>query len=311
MLLLTLVILALAATVTAGVCRSSLAKAARAVRAGDELQRRWGALSCKRAFLPKADEVLAAAEAARGGPLAACQARLMLGGQAVDLVFADESAKLNVNDLVRRRGKVQAEAVVAALVREAGGGGGTGASIRTRLLAGKPQGLRPKPSRSPADAGSASASGATATSAEDDDEPDARPLQSFGQVFPDAIPAALFGSTGRPGASAFVTCWGEGTLHVRRASDAVLARACTPPLTSGQAARLVRLRQQSPAAAVEELLLPLKLTEDDEADVEDRLTDESSCHSLWVVTTAGGRSWYLFAVADGSAESEQDLTFSW
>jgi type II secretory pathway component PulK len=309
-LVLTLVILALAVTVTAGVCRSSLAKAERSVRAANDLQRRWAAVSCKRAFLPNAETVLAAAEATRGQSLVSCQARLTLGGQTIDLVFADETAKLNVNDVVRRRGKAQAEASVAALVRE----GGT--SIRTRLLAGKPQAAVARPAkRVPGRA--APEPPPDPQPADDNDEPDARPLQSFGQVFPDSGPAALFGHAGlfgqaaRPGPAAAVTCWGDGRLHFRRAPDAVLARACVPPLTAAQAGRLVRLRRQSPAAAVEDVLTPLKLSDDDQATLEDRLGDESNCYSLWMVATDGKRSWYLLAVDDRSEETAQDLTFSW
>ena len=220
-LLLTLLILALAGTVTAGVCRASLARAARSVQAEQDLQRRWGAASCSRAYLPRAAEVIAAAEAAQGRPLPGVRVRVVLNGQAFDLWFADETAKLGVNALVHRRGKAEAEAVVEDLVRAAG------SDVRVRLLAGKPQAVRPKkPTRRQEDAAATDASDAagggamsrparrsaanagTAGAAEPDEEEeedtDARPVQSFGQVFPGADPAALAGTGGLSPAAALV-----------------------------------------------------------------------------------------------------------
>ena len=328
-LLLTLLILALAGTVTAGVCRASFARAARSVRAEQDLQRRWGAASCSRAYLPRAERVIAAAEAAQRRALPAVRARVVLNGQAFDLWFADETAKLNANLLVHRRGKAEAEAVIKELVRAAG------SDVRPRLLAGKPQAVRPrKPANRDADeasadpanddsggptsrpgrrsAGRTGAAGTAEPQEEAEEEIEARPLQSFGQLFPGAAPAALAGTDGLSPAAALVSCWGDGRLNYRRAPDAVLKQFGPPTLTPGETTRLLRLRQQSPAAAAGSVLDQMKGLDEDARDtIEDRLAVESNCHSLWVVVRTPERAWHYFAVDDRSGERPGTMSFAW
>src|SRR4051812_5359020 len=93
-LLLTLLMLAVAAAALAGACRTALRKAVLAARAQEDLQRRWGVVSCRAALLPKAERVLASSP-----DRTAAEARLdvTLGGRPITLVFGDEQAKANVS----------------------------------------------------------------------------------------------------------------------------------------------------------------------------------------------------------------------
>src|SRR6476660_8633708 len=86
-LLLTLMLLAVAAAALAGACRGALQKALLATRAQEDLQRRWGVLSCRAALLPKAERVLAVSV---DHASAETQFDVTLGGQAMTLVFGDE-----------------------------------------------------------------------------------------------------------------------------------------------------------------------------------------------------------------------------
>jgi hypothetical protein len=256
-------------------------------------------LSCQRTFLPAADAVIEQAERAQGRPLASIPARVVLSGQSIDLMFADESAKVDVNLLVQRQGKAQAEAAVKSLVRR------SGVNVRAKLLAGAPRKARP------ADPDRDAPSHDTVNDDADDDG-DYRPLQSFGQVFPDAPPERLAGTSGRPGASRDVTCWGDGVLHFNRASADALRQVCLPRLGAARTNRLLRLREQSPAMRVDEALAALQLNERLEDEMADVLGEESTCQSLWVVAGGGGRSWYHFAVLDrAGGGAGATMAFAW
>src|SRR3954469_11264965 len=98
-LLMVLLVLALAAAALAGVCRLSLEKAVRASRAAEDLQRRWGVITCRSVLLPRAEDVLSAAQA--DGPTAETRREIRLGDLSFTLVFGDEQAKANVNLLYR------------------------------------------------------------------------------------------------------------------------------------------------------------------------------------------------------------------
>ena len=91
----------------------------------------------------------------------------------------------------------------------------------------------------------------------------------------------------------------------------MLKQFCPPTLTSGETARLLRLRQQSPSATIEAVMDQMGLDEDARDAIEDRLDEQSNCHSLWVVVTTPARSWHHLAVDDHSGERPGTVTFSW
>ncbi len=291
-LLLTLLILALAASVMAEVCRSSLNRSLAAGRAEEELQRRWAVLSCQAALLPRVEQVLARAEAARGAPVTVARVSLVLGSQRIDVVLADEQAKLNVNELLRTRGKSAAERAIREVVR------GSGSGVKTRLLAGENR----QPVRDPLDGGVTN-------------NPDDRPLHSFGQVFPDAPAAALIGhpaTAGRTSPTIDLTCWGDGALHFRRASPMAVRQFCSQSMDSLQIDKLLEARNRSPDADAFELLDDLQLSDAARDVLDAGLEVESNCHSLWIIARSPQRSWYHLAVLDKSVQGPaQTVQFAW
>src|SRR3982750_969566 len=100
-LILTLALLVLAATLMVAVARAAgdHAMLARQEQAG--LQRRWGAVSCRAALLPSADQILVRAELQAHRPVPIHRARLQLGAQTFDVAIGDEQAKTNVNALIQ------------------------------------------------------------------------------------------------------------------------------------------------------------------------------------------------------------------
>jgi hypothetical protein len=295
-LLLTLLLLAIAAAALAGVCRLGLEKSVRAARAQEDLQRRWGTLSLRTALLAKAPLVFASPGPARG---AESRMRIGLGGQPVELVFGDEQAKANVNMLQARDGPASADRVVRQLAQAAGA-----AALRVEL---RP--VAPEPSDVDA-----------ADEKAPDPDPNALPdftvepvFESWSQVFRRAGPDDLIGRRGPlPSIAANLTCWGDGMVNVRRASPEAIRAACGKWLRPAEIAKLVAAREKDPDFDVWETLDALNLSEARREAADRLLTEESTCYSLWIVTRAGGREWYDLAVADVTAAGVSDIqVFSW
>jgi hypothetical protein len=212
-LVVTLGLLVLAATLMVSVGRASLRRAAAAREAADDLQRRWGATSCRLAVMPAIESVLVDQERKVGRPVALHRARLRLGGQTFDVVLADEQAKANVNALLDEADRARVE----TRLREAMTGSGMGQLVR----------VRPDPSVVPIGAG---VSGGASTA------PATQPLLAhrvtgLGQVFDNVPPERLIG------ASELITCWGSGRVNVRRAMlleqiRHVVAENCNLPTES-------------------------------------------------------------------------------
>jgi hypothetical protein len=284
---LTLLLLAVAAASLAGVCRVSFEKAVQAAGAREDLQRRWAVTTCRAAFLRKAERVIAAAKPSETGLASEVRLQVTLGGLPLEFVFGDEQAKVNVNLLYRTGGRAGADRAAGELAAAAGG------DVRVSLA----------PGASLAEPGSVEA-------LQQDDEP--RFFETWSQVFGDTPPGALVAPHGAQGASAVaeLTCWGDGTLTYRRASVAALRRACPKSLGATGAARLVALRQKEPDLDLWEALERLELSEEQQAEAEERLTEESACHSLWIIARTPGRSWYDLSLSEDDAGGAT-ATFSW
>ncbi len=277
-LLLTLLVLALAATALAAVSRASVSRAAQSVRREEELQRRWATLSTRHTLLPQAERLLGQAERSTRRPQQQWTLRLDLAGHTYELVIADEQAKLNVNALLRERGAARAQRDVRDALRAAG-------SPLTPRFVG--------------------VSAAQPSLAARLDSPEAQsPLDSFGQVFPGVAPEAL--------PSSLITCWGDGSLNFRRASAVALTQYCAPQIDTLAMQRFLELRDGSPDAPLEVLLNRLQLPQSASEDLEERLTDASACHSIWISARTPQRSWYYFTVSDRSiSEPQRIVSFTW
>lgn len=284
-LLLVLFVMALAATAMAAVCRMSLEQTMQASRAEGDLQRRWAVITCRAVLLPKAEAIIAHSKE----PTSQVAREIRLNGQPLTLVFGDEQAKANVNLLYAQGGLSGAEREVRSMVEACG----TAVTVELRPIAGRGKTF-----------GTADAK---------DDDPLA--FEGFDQVFArQATPASLL-SAERGGAAAPVaaglTCWGDGSLNLRRASADAVRAVLSRRLAAGEITRLLDLRGKNPEVESSDLLDALGLSELRRDAVEDLLTTESSCHSLWIVSASGTRYWYDLAVSDGGGGVNDALLFGW
>lgn len=280
-LLLTLLLVVLAAAMLAGVTRLSGTAALDAGRATEELQRRWATVSIQAALLERVGPVLDEAEESTNDDGGAGESvrNLRLSCRLADLdyqlVLTDEQTKLNVNALLRDEGRGKAESVISELTRDAR------AAIRPLpTVKLRPQQLLE--SKMPM-------------------------FGSLGQIFGQAPPAGLAGSTDRPGLADLVTCWGDGRLNVHRAPEAVIRSLCTKPLgnhfvsdllASREEGRLAEFLQQSRSeGGRRSRLLALYLTE------------KSACFGIWTICHGRQRTWYSLAVGLGPADSAPTRTF--
>ena len=265
-LVLVLVLLTVAAAAMAGVCRASMLKAVRAASAADELQRRWTVLRCRAVFLPKAETILSRGD----GAASEVRRDIVFGGQPVRLIFGDEQAKANANSIYRAQGLAATERTVRQMV-------GNVDHVEVEL---KPL---PDPDRS-----------------DDDDPPPV--FETLGQVFGRTPPHVLVNPPGSSIASS-ITCWGDGSLMIRRAPRTALRAACARVLGGAQIDRLLQLRDKHPDLEIPDLLDQLKLPKAARAELDDLLVDESTCHSLWIICGSGERNWYDLSVQDDSSDA--------
>jgi hypothetical protein len=309
-LVLTLLLLALAATALAGVCRLSLEKAVRATRAQEDLQRRWGVTSCRAALLPKAPMVLARSVDRPGDGRGEARMSFRLGGQSVTLVFGDEQAKANVNLLYALDGRAGADRAVRALAQAAGA-----TAMRVELRPARIE-QRDEDEAEPRHDGAEAKAGKLRSDAEILLELTVEPaFEGWGQVFRGAGADDLLRRRGPlPAVASNLTCWGDGMVNVRRASPEAITAACERWLRPGEVAKLVAARDEDPDFDLWEALDALALSEDRLEAVELLLTDESTCYSLWTIIRTGEREWYDLAVANvaasGGAVSDVRV-FSW
>src|SRR5690349_6208254 len=106
----TLVLIAITGLLLAGLARRSMQLALDAAEAQQELQRRWGGITCQRYAFKHADRLLSEPAVAIDDQNALPPTRLKyasfqleLGGVRFDLLLADENAKANLNTIYERR----------------------------------------------------------------------------------------------------------------------------------------------------------------------------------------------------------------
>ncbi len=289
----TLAVLVLAAAALTSTGRLAVRHAARAREAERDLQRRVGVASCRRAVLPRAEQILQMQEVRRKAPMTHHRAAVHLGGFTFDLLIGDESAKANVNALLDGA----APPVVASRLRRALAGTGLIGDVVLRPHVADER--------------------ATVT--------------GLGQIFDAVNPEVLLQPRGGlPAPAELLTCWGDGAINARRAGEASLRLRLSPPWTPLDVSRLVEARRAmfgenaspldldkpaSPGAApaprdpLARLLQTAQIRTGPAG-----LTLRSTCHSLWIVTRDGRRQWYDLAVVDESDAREAGPrvhTYSW
>jgi hypothetical protein len=294
-LVLTLALLVLAASVMVSIGRATLRHGAVAREAQESLQLRWGAASCRGALLPYVEQVLVRAEAERKAALPTLRASIELGGRRFDLVLSDESAKANVNAELDGASVPTAE----NRLRQALSGTGLMGAVKLRPVAFET---------------ARSAPAATHPTTQATTAPVGQTVLSFAQVFDPATPQTLLAA--RAGAIApieLLTCWGNSALNVQRASPAAMKLALCPPLSAIDVERSVLDARKSTKAALSLGDRMAKLLPGGKAAGRPlRIAGNSTCHSLWVIGHADKRDYYSLGVIDQSdANRPEVFTFEW
>jgi hypothetical protein len=111
-LLLTLLMLTVAGTALTGLSLKCLRRALKAAEMRDELQRRWGIISCERVLLPQSESILHQSTS----NAQSVKKEWVLGNQSFELIFADEQANVNVNSVFPSAGLDGTERIVRRLV---------------------------------------------------------------------------------------------------------------------------------------------------------------------------------------------------
>ena len=299
-LVVTLGLLVLAATLLVSIGRAAVDHALRARRAEADLQQRWGVVSARIAILPGADDTLARLEQDLHRPIPVYRTTVRLGDTDVALILSDEQAKANINALIATAGKGPAE----TRIRDAVSGSGL-----TNAVLIRPASLPP--------------------AARVDALP--RWVDGFGQVFDAAGPEQLT-QVSEACPAEVVTCWGDGALNVMRASRASLALSGGSALNGVTVNRLLKERDAAfaPLDQARNSLMPRTTDATprrfgdavsallDRARVEPNargrlaLTSRSACHSLWVITGRGDARRYTLFVSDQSNPADRQIrAFAW
>jgi len=286
-LLLTLVLLTMVGSMLAITARASSRHALEAIDAGERLQRKWALRSCEELLLPQARHVLdetSTLPSTKGHPPHLASRTLQLADLQIELVFASEDAKLNVNALLDWHSTRDAKAILTQLAP---------GSFFFPKFQETPESLeRPQSSK---------------TSSKQ------APLVSVWDDFlHDADPDRLFRGRGQGwGTSQAITCWSEGPVDFRHAPREVLEAALKPDLGMSQLGKLLRLRAEEPDITLGTALSRLELTHQQRERVAKRLTDRSATYSLWTVMRDRHRSWYAFTVAGDHATNETVIKLRW
>jgi hypothetical protein len=238
------------------------------------LQSRWGRLSCSRLLLREAAALFEAVEQNRSAPEeirgrefpAVLRESIRLGNQLFTIVLADESAKLNVNAL-----------------RQLGRPGSGTPTLRQAL--------------GPASFGLLRDLDRTARSPN---------LASWGEVF-DLRQLHDGGGNARDmvDLTRGLTLWGSGELNLRRASALSLELACKSVVTDGLARRIVERRREAPTLNTDLLLRQTVINDADRAQLELLIGDGSQAFSVWVECSVGNQRSQHFTVLMSDAEGRR------
>lgn len=280
-LIMTLVLIAVAALSVAGVARRSLQVATESIAAERRLQRHWGATSCRQLLLDGADELfLKLQEPHEEGTLlwpspSRISAQVELSGMTYRLWLSDEDAKLNLNQL-RARFPKESRALLSEVVDTA---------VPLQLVPDlSPQARQKK-----------------------------RWYSSWGQVvdlnqvWQEKKLDPFLATT------AFITCWGSRKLNIHRVSDKLLVLVASKAVTHSVAQKLLEARTKATRLEWDELLKPLALKRRDARKLKAWFGEKSTCFSLWLELDDGHRQWYHQWVLGDRGGSAQDpvVSFHW
>jgi len=137
---------------------------------------------------------------------------------------------------------------------------------------------------------------------------------SLDQVLAIDHPSELFErETGRP-VVASITCWGDGRLNFRRADEEALRQVLSGVVGETELLQMTDYRMSHPDCTLSEALRQLGLRREQVEALRKALTENSNCHSVWIVAEGRTRRWYSLYVeqdAAGPASGEETWRFEW
>jgi len=268
-LVMTLMLIAIAAVALVSVGRSSMRLAVNAVQARQDLQRRWGSISCRHTLLRLAPVVLETAATDPTQSRNSVQTQIQLNNTTYTLTLSDEQAKVNINTMLHIHGREAAR----TYIREQCGSHPWSDKI-----------VLPTTHTQPNPAGISEA---------DDSH---RKIISINHVLPAYDPGYIDQDGCAPLDT--ITCWGDGRINLTRATDDLVQMVLKPMLSTAEIRKLRESISRSKSESLVEAIKSLGVSEDDMPPLLNRLTLDSSCYSVWIVVDNHMRSWYELAVVE-------------
>ena len=294
-LLMTLVLIAITGLLMAGMARRSMQLALDAAEAQQQLQQRWGGITCQRYAFQHADRLLSDDTVWRAGDVSPLMAQeesgasqpplatrlkyasfqLELGGVRFDLLLADENAKANLNTIYERRDRTF---LYQALQRMSG--------VQAHL----PIHLRP--------------------AVQPEQEARQTAFRSWGQIFDMTSEEARQVDVADVLAesSRHMTCWGNGRLHFAVASDESVREVAGLAISRLKVGQLLEARREQPGRGFQALLPDLELTQAQGDQLLELLADNSFCQSLWLTISTGAARETSFIVRESDAEGNAQVS---
>lgn len=275
-LAITLLVLSITVMLTVGFARFSLIVAIEASQQESRARIKWGNASCQRVALEQATRLLKQAPASNPGEsLARSECFVELGGSTFQMLLADESTKVNLNQLADFTSMEESASIAGRLVGDR--------SVVT---------LRP-----------VKGFAVNGPSLE-------IPLASWDQVFrADGAERLVARELIRRTES--ITLW-SGRLRPSLAADSAIFETLRPAVGSVIAGRFIRLLRDAPQRPVEDLIKEVSPNERAAEKLSELLSDQSDCYSIWVNVANGGRVDTSLAVRRYfSSTLHRTFTFSW
>ena len=279
-LLMTMLAIALSSLALVGFASFSLNHAVETRMLKGELQQKWGAASIERVAFANSDRLLNRTIVDRETgeqthkPLRSQNAYFLLGEFEFAVSFEDESAKLDLNQVLKlSRSEAATESIIAEFVD----------------FDGLPIFLRPLDAEF------------QRTKKED-------ALESWGQVF--ELSAGNENAGGIRQATRELTCW-SSKMNYRTASDETLYEFCS--LIGGQTAagQLVSERQRAPELPLEKVLEEIHISKRVQASLQSALVESSHSQSVWIRGVGAGTKSDRFVVRESISGTERFVSFQW
>lgn len=247
----------------------------------EQLQTKWGRISCQNVWFPLAEKLLLIESVESGNPSIAVKQHAVLGGIEFEILLSDEQAKANVNHLLGAYGK---ESLMACLAR-----------LQKRSRVALPVKLT---------------SIMVPDKKNEDDSNDNVLISSPSQVFAFKHPSCLLPSLEDDAhILSLVTLWGDGRLNILRAPADSIREIAQGLLTESDTAFICEARSRF-GANVEDMLRTLSLDDASAAQLADLFVEKSRCHSMWIVATTNKRKHYsLYVRQEYREKAKQSVRF--